>query len=795
MNAMTADFKRAWRALARAPGYALAAILVFAIGIGATTTLFGVIKAVVLNPLPYPEQAQLIQIRESKLPEFPQFSVAPGKFMIWQKQSTSFQSMAMFQGLNFNLTGREQPQRLNALSVTDGYFDVLGAPLALGRGFGASDLGTQTEAVVLSYATWKELFAGDASVLGQNITLNDKSYTVIGVASERMLAKPKLYTLWRVGANEANQIGGHYAGVVGRLKAGVSEAQANAELNRFAENMEKQYDDALGWRVITVPMAKAFLGSATEQLSLLMAGALLVLLIATVNVASLTLVRTALRAQEFAARSAHGATSAHIRRQLIAEGVLLAFGGGLLGAGLAAIAFHFIQGGVINLPRIESIKVEPMVLGVAMLASVLAGLIAALLPSALASRRGLAATLRSGGRGAVGGGGRMRGALVAAEVALAVVLLIGAGILTRSLVALNGVDPGYSTEQSYYTYMDLPQSRYPDGATGQRFVDTLQTQLRSLPGSQHVAVSQSLPMQLDHWETFEIQGRPTPKAGEEPASLIYSVSPDYFAALAITLLRGRLLQGTDREDSTPVIVVNQAYVDRFFPNEQAMGKRVRIGDDDATWREIVGVVASTRQYGLERDFEPQLYQAFAQAPESQLFLVLNTDQALASTNQSLRTMIRALDPNLPVAEFKPMSRLIDDSLADRRLSSGLIAGFGLTALLLAGIGLYGTIAYSVSQASKEIGVRVAMGASRNAVLQSVLRQGLVLAGIGALVGVAIALIGARALEGFVFGISARDPLTYILTAAGMMLVALMAAALPAWRATHVSPMLALRGND
>jgi putative ABC transport system permease protein len=782
MNAMTADFKRAWRALARAPGYALAAILVFAIGIGATTTLFGVIKAVVLNPLPFPEQAQLIQIRESKLPEFPQFSVAPGKFMIWQKQSTSFQSMAMFQGLNFNMTGREQPQRLNAMSVTEGYFDVLGAPLALGRGFGASDLDTPAQAVVLGYATWKELFAGEPSVLGQSITLNDQSYTVIGVASEKMLSKPKLYTLWRLGADEANQIGGHYAGVVGRLKAGVSEAQANAELNRIAENMEKQYEDALGWRVITVPVAKAFLGSATEQLTLLMAGALLVLLIATVNVASLTLVRTAMRAQEFAARSAHGATSAHIRRQLIAEGVLLALGGGVVGAVLVAIAFHFIRDAALNLPRIESLKLEAVVLGVAMLVSLIAGVIAALLPSALASRKALALTLRAGGRGSVGGANPMRGALVAAEVALAVMLLIGAGILTRSLFALNGVDPGFSTEQSYYSYLELPKSRYPDAATGRRFVETLQNQLRSLPGSQHVAVSQSLPMQSDRWLTFEIQGRPTPKAGEEPASLMYSASPDYFAALAIKLLRGRLLQDTDREGSARVIVVNQAYVDRFFPNEEALGKRVRVGDGDEAWREIVGVVASTRQYGLDRDFEPQLYQ-------------LNTDQALASTNQSLRSLIRSLDPNLPIAEFKPMSRMIDDSLADRRLSSWLIAGFGLTALLLAGIGLYGTIAYSVSQASKEIGVRMAMGANRNAVLQTVLRQGLVLAGIGALVGVSVALIGARALEGFVFGIGARDPLTYLLSVACMMLVALIATSLPAWRATRISPMLALRGND
>jgi putative ABC transport system permease protein len=795
MQAIAADFKRAWHALTRSPSYALMAMLVFAIGIGATTTLFGVIKAVVLNPLPYPEQNQLIQIRESSLPDFPKFSVAPGKFMIWQKQNTAFQAMGMYQALSFNLTGRDQPQRMNTLAVTDGYFDTLGAPLALGRGFAAADLANQADSVVLSYATWMALFAGDRNVIGQNLTLNDRSYSIIGVTSKQVLSKAKLYTLWRVGAKEANEISGHYAGVIARLKTGKTEAEANSELNHIAEQMEKQYDDARGWRVLTTSLAKDALGAANDQLSLLMVGALLVLVIATVNVASLTLVRTALRTQEFAARSAHGATASHIRRQLVAEGVLLASGGGLLGAALVMLAFRFIREAAPNLPRIDSLALDLPVLGVAILASLIAGVIAALLPSALASSKGIAATLRSGGRGSVGGQRRLRGALVASEVALAVVLLIGAGILTRSLLALNAVDPGFKTGQSYYAYLELPESRYSDTATARRFTESLEMQMTALPGVKHAALTQSLPMQADHWLTFEVQGRPTPKVGEEPSSLYSVVSADFFAALRIKLLRGRLLQATDRDGSARVIVVSQAYVDRFFPNEEAIGKQIRVGNGDDAWREIVGIVASTRQYGLDRDLEPQLYEPLAQAPETALYLVVNTRQPLASTNQSLRAMLSRLDPNLPLSELKPIAQMVDDSLATRRMSSWLIAGFGLTALLLAGIGLYGTIAYSVSQASKEIGVRLAMGASRNAVLQAVLRQGLTLAGIGAVIGIGIALMSARVLEGFVFGISTRDPLTYVVIASTIMLVALVAAALPAWRATRVSPMVALRAND
>lgn len=547
--------------------------------------------------------------------------------------------------------------------------------------------------------------------------------------------------------------------------------------------------------MVTVALSKATLGRASEQLSLLMAGALLVLLIATFNVASLTLVRTALRAQEFAARSAHGATASHIRRQLVAEGILLAFGGGLLGGVFVLAAFHFIREAAFSLPRIDSLQLDFPVLGVAIFASLIAGVIAALLPSALASSKGIASTLRSGGRGSVGGQSGLRGVLVAGEVALAVVLLIGAGILTRSLFALNAVDPGFKSAQNYFAYLELPESRYPDAAAKRRFTENLNAQMLILPGVKHAAVSQSLPMQSDHWLTFEIQGRPKPKVSEEPASLAYVVSPEYFAALGIKLLRGRLLQATDRDGTARVLVVSQTYVDQFFPNETAIGKQIRVGNGDDAWREIVGVVASTRQYGLDRDFEPQLYEAIAQAPETGLYLVLNTTQPLVSTNQALRAVLRSLDPNLPLSELKPIAEIVDDSLATRRMSSWLIAGFGLTALMLAGIGLYGTIAYSVSQAGKEIGVRLALGATRKAVVQTVLGQAMRLAGVGALVGIGIALVGARMLEGFVFGISTRDPLTYSVIAVSMLLVAVVAASLPAWRATRISPMAALRGND
>lgn len=795
MNSL--EVKSAWRAVIRAPGYAGVALLVLALGIGATTTVFAVLKTVVLNPLPFPAQHELVRIRETKPPQFPSFSVAPGKFMVWERDATSFASMAMYGGTTRNLTGRAEPVRMAGANVTAALFDTLGVQMALGRGFTAADLEGDEPLLVLSHGTWMTHFGGDPAVVGTTVMLNDASTTIIGVLPpEATFPSPRteFYSLWRLGAREAQQIGAHYTGVVGRLAPGRTLETALAELNTIAERMEQEYpDQSTGWRVLADPLADALLGDASRRLYLLLGGVALVLLITCANVAGLTLVRTVARAHEFAIRRSQGATHGSIARQLLTEGTLLAVAGGALGVLLTSAMLPVLRAAApAGMPRIQQLALEPAVLWVALGVSLLAGALAAAVPAMLATRRAVASDLREGGRGAAGSRGHAsRNALVAGEVALAVVLLAAAALLGRSVLALGAVDPGFNADTSVYTRIALPDARY-DRERAAQFYGQVVEQAAALPGVRHAGVVQSLPMVSDYVLTFDVDGRPAPAPGEDTSAIYYSVTPGYLQAMGIPLLRGRGFTEADRADAPRVALVSQSFAELHFPGEDALGQRIRISTRTEEWREIVGVVADVRQYGLDALIEPQMYEPFAQIPFQSAFVVLESATPAEGLTGPLRGIVRQLDADQPVGDLRSLASVIADSLADREFSAWLIGGFALTALLLAAIGLYGTLAYQVSQSVREIGVRLAIGAQRRDVLRMVLRQGMLLAGAGAAAGLAIALLGGRLLESFIFGISARDPATLGAIVACMLGIALLASAIPAWRATRIDPMEALR---
>ena len=798
MQSLLEQLRRASRVLARSPGYAITAIVVLALGVGATATVYGVLQGVVLNPLPYRDADRVVRVIESKLPVFPRFSVSPGNFSSWQKDSTSFDAMAGYSSVSYNLTGREQPVRLRGMTVTPRFFEVLGVPAASGRTIAAGDAAGDAQPVVLSHGAWMTHFGGSPDVIGRPVTLNDASYTIAGVMPPRFdFPSPNvdLWTVWRVTAEEATQHGGHYIGVIARLADGVSVEAAHTELDGIAAQLERALPDSnLGWRTIVEPLPDALLGDARTRLLMLLGGVGLVLLISGANIASLTVVRATGRLQEFAVRRAQGATSWHVARQLVAEGLVLSLVGGTLGVLLAALALPAVRAiAPAGIPRIDQVALDGRIAAMAVALSLVVGVLASLLPTWFAARRTVALDLREGGRGTLGGGrARSRAALVVAEVALATVLLVGAGLLGRSLLKLTGVDPGFRSDGAVLTLMALPEARYADVVARRAFFERLVDRVGALPGVQAVGVTQSFPIVSDYVLSFEIQGQPEAPAGEAPSANYYSVSPGYFAASGVPLVRGRSFSDADRADSAPVMLVSSAFAAKHFPQGDAIGQRVKASNGRDQWSEIVGIVGDVRQYGLAQDVSAQMYVPMAQDPFASMRLVARVSGDPASHAKAITAAVLEIDGDQPVGPILTLEEVVADSLATQRFSMLLVLTFAVSALALAAVGLYGTIAYTVSQATQEIGIRKALGAQAGTLLRQVLAGGLRLGALGLAIGIALSLMVGRTLEGFLFGVEPYDPLVLIGVASLLLAVAALATLVPAWRASRMDPMWALR---
>ncbi len=789
------DSHYAIRQLLKSPGFAVVAILTIALGTGATSAMFSVINGVLLRPLPYPEPDALVRINEI-LPRFGRFSVAPATFLDWRSQNTSLEHTVAMTSGSAALMTRDGPERVTNAAVSWDFFQMLRVAPALGGTFGAEhDVPGKTDVIVLSHGMWQRRFGADPAIVGQAITLNGTPMTILGVmpAGFQIPRDAEYWTPLAFTAAKASR-GGHFLAVFGRLKPGVTVQQANAELKSVSERLAAQYpDSSADESAEVVPVLDQIVGGIREPLLTLLAAVGVVVLIACANVANLLLVRASVREKELAIRSALGAGRLRIVRQLLCESLVLALAGGALGVMLAYAAIPVIKElSAGSIPRVQDVSIDGRVLFFAFGVSIATGLAFGLAPAWQASRNREASALKEGGRSSVTSGRWMRGILLVAEVALSIVLLVGAALLLRSFARVTNIDPGFRAERVLAFRVALPQTSYPDRAARLAFFDRLLTRLRSLPQVRSAAATQTLPMRGDYYLSFEIQGRPKPRPGEGFSASYRVGSPGYFESLGVPLKRGRTFTERDAEKAPLVAIIDEAFAARHFPGEDPIGRGLDIGNGTDGFFEIVGIVGDVRHSGLDAKPTPTMYVPYTQDVFGSLWVLARTDGNPASLAPLARQTVREIDPALPAFSIAPLLDTVSESVGQRRFSLLLLAAFAAIALVLASVGIYGVVAYAVSQRTQEIGVRMAIGAERGDVLRLIVGGGMKLALAGVGIGVAAALALSRYIATMLFETEPFDPVSYGATIAVLLAVALAACYVPARRAMNLDPVRAIR---
>jgi len=794
---MLRDVRYATRQLVKSPGFSIAAILTLALGIGATSAIFSVVNGVLLRPLPYPEPDALVRINEI-VPQYGRFSVAPASFLDWRRQATSFEHVAAFNASTATFNAAEGPERVPAALVSWDLFDLLKTAPMLGRGFTeAEDLPGKNNVIVISHGMWQRRFGGDPSVLGRSLVLSGEPVTIVGVMPSGFFFPSRDVELWRpIGLNPANATrGGHFLGVIARVKGGVSPAQASAEMKSIAERLAVQYpDSSANESASVVPLKEMMVSEIRPALLTLLAAVAVVVLIACANVANLLLVRASVREKEMAIRGALGAGRRRLVLQLLTESLVLAIAGGGLGLLLAYLAIGPVQ--VLSagsIPRVQDVSIDRNVLAFVLGATLVTGLLFGLVPAWHASRSGIGEVLKEGGRSSSTSSGRwLRNVLMVVEVALSIVLLVGAVLLLRSFSRITGVDPGFRPDGVLAFRVSLPPKSYGEPYKRVAFYDALTEKLAALPQVHGVGLVQTLPMRGDYVLSFTIQGRPPLKPGEGLSANYRSATAGFFQTLGIPLKRGRVFTEQDTSGAPMVAVIDEAFAQRYFPGEDPIGHGVDIGNGTDGFYQIVGVVGNVRAYGLAIAPEPTVYIHAKQDPFSTMWVSVRTDGDPLQQSSAVRQIVRSLDPSLPAYSMVTLASVVSDSVAQRRFSMLLLAAFAVIALFLAGIGLYGVVAYTVSLRTQEIGVRMAIGAQQGDVLRLVVGEGMRLA----LVGVATGIVGALALGRFIssllYEVTPFDPVSYAGTAALLLAIAALACYVPARRAMGVDPLAALR---
>jgi putative ABC transport system permease protein len=808
------NLRYALRLLWKSPAFSIIAIATLALGIGANTAIFSVVNAVLLRPLPYPEPDRLYQLSETR-PEFGEMSVAYPNYLDWRAAQHTFDDLSVYRRDDFNLTGNGEPETLHGAFVTASYFKVIGLAPKLGRVFSErDDLSGGANVVVLSEALWRRRFGADPGIIGRVLTLNFISYEVVGVMPAT-LTNPRNIDLYAPFGYYAQmryltQRDSHYAGLFGiaRLKKGVSIAQAQAEFGVISQGLEKQYPNSnAGNGVKFTQLLENTVGEYRETLWLLLGAVGFVLLIACANLASLQLARAAGRRKEIAVRAALGASRGRLLSQLLAESVLMAVIGGGLGLLLAVWGVDAVRAlSPKDIPRFQQVRVDGVVLAFAALVSLGTGLLFGFFPAWKISRGDLNSALQEAGRGGTAGPGRQRSQalLVIGQVALACVLLTGAGLLLKSFAALQNVRLGFDPGHVLAIQIKLPGLKYRGNPNGPAEMAALYRrlleQIAGLPGVRAVALSDNAPFGSGGGAqiAFAITGRPDPKPGEEPLAEEQEVSPDYFKAMGMALLRGRAFDAGDSLNKPSVVIIDEAFARKFFPGQNPLGQQINnlVRDRPRTQFTVVGVVPTALHDDLATA-EPKLVQAYfptAQYPDVQNTLLVRSAGDPLALASAVRNAVLALDPDQPIFDVRSMDDRLAESLATRRLSVILVALFSGLALALAVIGIYGTLAYAVTQRTREIGIRLALGAQRAVVFRLILRRGMSLVGIGLGVGLAAALVFGRLLANFLYGVGARDPLTLAFVVFVLAAAALLACLLPARRATQVDPMVTLRSE-
>lgn len=798
---MLNDFRYALRQLIKAPSFTIVAVLTLALGIGACTAIFSVVNVVLLRPLDYPNPDRIMVIRETQLPQFPEFSVAPPNYLDWEKQTKSYEYLAAYSSAALNLTGEGEPQRLVGVKATAHYFDVMGVKPVLGRMLlPEEDAQGKNHVVVLSHPFWQRVFGGARDIVGRAIQLNGEPYNVVGIAPPGfgLASKVDVWTPMAFKPEEtANDArGGHYINVVGRLKPGVTVAQARAELTLIADQLAKQYPDPQkGWGIFLMPMQDYLVRDVKPVLYTLLGAVGCVLLIACANLANLLLARATARHREISIRAALGAGRGRLVRQLLTESVVLAMCGGVTGILLARWGLDALLSlAPTSLPRITEIHLDSGVLVFSLALSVMTGLAFGIAPALLAARTDMNEALKQGTRGSTEGGirGRLRSALVVVEVVLALVLLGGAGLLARSFIQLAHVDPGFNPENATLLRVSLPQRKYAQPEQQTAFANALLERVKTLPGVQAVGLTHSMPLVGDYVLSFNIEGRPAIDPSDLPSTNYYAVTPDYFRAMGIRLVRGRIFTPQDDAKAPRVVIVNETMARQFFPNEDPIGKRINITNGPDTWREIVGIVGDIKQYGVDKATSAQSYEPFAQVPFTSLNVVIRTNGSPAAVLGSLRPAVYAVDKDQPVGTIRPLEEIMAESIARQRFAMLLLTVFSTVALVIAAVGIYGVMAYNVVQRTGEFGIRMALGAQQRDVLRLVLTQGGKLIGLGLVIGLVATLAASYAMRSILFNTSASDPVTLSAITVVLGAVAFVACFFPANRATKVNPIEALR---
>jgi putative ABC transport system permease protein len=797
------DVRCGLRMLRKNAGFAMIAVLTLALGIGANTAIFSVIHAVLLRPLPYDHPDRITLVRESNPGKgFEQFSVSPPNYMDWKNGVGVFEQMASMSRSQFSYTGGAEPERLVGARVAASFFSVLGAQPELGRTFlPEDDVVGKASVVVLSHGLWTEHFGSDPQVIGKSLTLDGESYRVIGVMRNGFQF-PRGVQLWLPSEFDERSLsprarGAHYLTVIARLKPGASIDQAQAEMVSISKRLEQLYPGTnTGWTSRVVALNEATVGNIRPTLLVLFGAVGFLLLIACANVANLLLARATARQREIAIRFSLGASRLRIARQLLTESILLSGIACALGLLLAEWAIRALRSlPPSTLPRAESIGLDLPVLGFAAGVAVLTALLFGFAPALQITRGAPSETLKEGGRTASAGRHGVRSALVVLETTLALVLLVGSGLLLKSFMRLQTVDPGFQSKNILTANISLPKSKYSTDAQTIQFFGQALERLQAVPDVKEAAVASGNPIEGSNlsfvFATKELQAL---APADQPSAGYYVVSPNYFHTLAIPLLVGRYFTQGDSADSPRVAIVSQAVAQRFFHDRSPIGQTIKIGvgAGDPPWREIVGVVGDVKDDGLGEAATMTVYEPYTQQAWSSMSLFLRSDSDPSHLASILRSQVMSVDKDQPVAEIATGEQLMSEAVAQPQLRTLLLSLFAALALLLASLGIYGVMSNTVAQRTHEIGVRMALGAGQRSVLRLVLGNGMRLTLLGIVLGTVGAFALTRLMKGFLFHVTPTDPATFVSVALFLLLVALLASYIPARRATRVDPVVALR---
>ena len=813
MRHFLSDLRLALRLLRRNPAFAATAILLLALGIGANTAIFSVVNAVLLRPLPYQDPDRLMQIWHvppaKSFPGMSYFSVSPANFLDWQRQNTSFEDMAAYGGTVLNLGGTDRPDSLFGATVVPGFFSILRVQPALGRTFSPDeDRPGQGHVVILSDQLWRNHFGANPAIVGQDIVLNGEPYHVVGVMPPGFKF-PSWAKLWvpMAWSDEKRAVrGNHNYSVIGRLKPGVDIRAAKSELSAISVRLEQLYpEDDKGWGATIIPLRQQLVGDIRPALLVLLGAVAFVLLIACANVANLVLGKMLARKKEIAIRTALGASRPVILRQVLAETLLLSVAGGALGLLLANVGIALISKFLADrLPRFAHMNLDASVLAFTVVLSLFAGILAGLLPALRFTKADVSETLKQGqSRGSSdSGGSKTRGALVVCEVALSLVLLIGAGLMVRTLWELRAIRPGFDANNVLTLSVSVASNKFPTPAGQIAFFERVLQQVRTTPGVESAGLIDDLPISdSGSHQPVQVEGQPVVPMSDQPEVDVRNVSPGFFSAMHIPLVRGRDLDASDVTGRAPTVIVSQAFADRFWPGQNPLGKHVTLTFYPGVAREVVGVVGDIKLDSLD-ETRPvaMVYWPLDQifAPPSEAWRSFGMSLAIRTTGDPMNAAsavtvaVHQIDPETPVVDVLSMNQLISNSLTPQRSNMLLLAAFAGLALVLTAVGIYSVLAYTVRRRVREIGIRMALGASNADVLRLIVSDGMKPILLGVAIGFAAALALGRIVSSLVYGVRPTDPLTFAIVAALLLAVGLLATALPAYRATQVEPTRTLR---